>query len=323
LIDLNLPIGLILLALLGVGFLIYGLVVLFTNQNLVQGRIQRYVAPPQTIVKRTPTLQQGSRLGNIRAVLNSVIANLGSQETHLKLASANWPVTTGEYILLRFFSAILAFVIGRLLINTVIAGILLAIVVYSLPEVLLRRSIHQRRIKFQDQLIDVLMLIMGSVRAGQSVLQALDVLVNEIKPPASEEFRRVRREVELGVPFTQAMTNLANRMDSADLNLVVTSININTQVGGNLSTMLKAVTDTIRDRVRLFNEVRVLTSYARYSGILLSILPVITTALLYFLNPSYYDDILAPGGPKILLIIPVILIILGNIAIRRLSQIKF
>lgn len=318
----NLPIGLILLAIFGIGLLIYGLVLLFNNQNLVQGRIKRYVAPTAT-VKRAPTYQRRSRLGNARAVLNSIIANLGSPETHLKLASANWPVTTGEYILLRFFAALIAFFIGQLLVNTLLAGILLAIVVYSLPEVFLRRGIHQRRVRFQDQLIDVLMLIMGSVRAGQSVLQALDVLISEIKPPASEEFRRVRREVELGVPFTQAMTNLARRMDSEDLNLVVTSININAQVGGNLSTMLKAVTETIRDRVRLFNEVRVLTSYARYSGILLSILPVITAALLYFLNPTYYEDLLKPGGPKILIAVPVFLIFIGNIWIRRLSKLKF
>lgn len=318
----NIPIGLLLLAIVGIGLLIYGLVLLFNNQNLVQGRIKRYVAPTPT-AKRTPTFRRKSRLGNFRAVLNSIIANLGSPETHLKLASANWPVTTGEYILLRFFASIIAFIIGWLLVNTLIAGILLAIVVYSLPEAFLRRSIHTRRVKFQDQLVDVLMLIMGSVRAGQSVLQSLDVLVNEINPPASEEFRRVRREVELGVPFTQAMTNLARRMDSEDLNLVVTSININSQVGGNLSTMLKAVTDTIRDRVRLFNEVRVLTSYARYSGILLSILPIITAALLYFLNPTYYEDLIRPDGPKILIAIPVILIFFGNIWIRRLSKVKF
>jgi tight adherence protein B len=319
---LDLPIGLILLAIFGIGLLIYGLVLLFNNQNLVQGRIQRYVAPTPT-VKSAPTYRRRSRLGNARTILNSIIVNLGSPETHLKLASANWPVTTGEYILLRFFAAIIAFFIGQLLVNTWLAGVLLAIVVYSLPEIFLRRSIHQRRVRFQDQLIDVLMLIMGSVRAGQSVLQALDVLVNEIKPPASEEFRRVRREVELGIPFTQAMTNLARRMDSEDLNLVVTSININTQVGGNLSTMLKAVTDTIRDRVRLFNEVRVLTSYARYSGILLSVLPVITAALLYFLNPTYYEDLLKPGGPKILIAVPVLLIAIGNIWIRRLSKLEF
>lgn len=318
----NIPIGLLLLAIVGIGLLIFGLVLLLNNQNLVQGRIKRYVAPTPTI-KRTPTFQRRSRFGNLRALINSIIANIGSPETHLKLASANWPVTTGEYILLRFFASIVAFMIGWLLVNTFLGGILLSIVVYTLPEAFLRRSIHTRRVKFQDQLVDVLMLIMGSVRAGQSVLQSLDVLVNEIKPPASEEFRRVRREVELGVPFTQAMTNLARRMDSEDLNLVVTSININSQVGGNLSTMLKAVTDTIRDRVRLFNEVRVLTSYARYSGILLSILPIITAALLYFLNPTYYEDLLKPGGPKILLAIPAVLIFFGNIWIRRLSKVKF
>jgi len=319
---LDIPIGLLLLAIVGIGLLILGLFLLLNNQNLVQGRIKRYVAPTPTI-KRTPTFQRRSRLGNLRALINSIIANIGSPETHLKLASANWPVTTGEYILLRFFASIVAFMIGWLLVNTFLGGILLSIVVYTLPEAFLRRSIHTRRVKFQDQLVDVLMLIMGSVRAGQSVLQSLDVLVNEIKPPASEEFRRVRREVELGVPFTQAMTNLARRMDSEDLNLVVTSININSQVGGNLSTMLNAVTDTIRDRVRLFNEVRVLTSYARYSGILLSILPIITAALLYFLNPTYYEDLLKPGGPKILLAIPAILIFFGNIWIRRLSKVKF
>jgi tight adherence protein B len=147
--------------------------------------------------------------------------------------------------------------IGWLLFGSPLSGFGLAVISFIIPGFILQRAIHSRRLKFERQLVDVLVLITNSVRAGYSLLQAIDVVVREMQAPASDEFRRVRREVGLGLPLSQALQNLNGRMRNDDLYLVVTAITINAQVGGNLVTMLEAVTRTIRERVRLFAEVRV------------------------------------------------------------------
>ncbi|MGE5123478.1 MAG: type II secretion system F family protein, partial [Acidobacteriaceae bacterium] len=118
----------------------------------------------------------------------------------------------------------------------------------------------------------------------------------------------------------QALNNLVARMENDDLYLMVTAININSQVGGNIVTMLEAVTATIRDRVRLFSEVRVLTAQQRFGSYVLTFLPVGMAAAMFFLNPGYMMRLFDPS----IICIPigaVIMVILGNIAVRRLAKI--
>jgi tight adherence protein B len=190
-----------------------------------------------------------------------------------------------------------------------------------IPGMYLTRSINRRRLQFEKQLVDVLVLINGAVRAGFSLLQALEVVAKQMKAPASEEFKRVNREVGLGLPTGQALKNLCERMDNDDLNLVVTAVNINYQVGGNLSTMLEAVTETIRERLRLFGEVRVLTTQQRYTSYLLTSLPFFVGAMIFLLNPDHMRRLFEPQ----LLCIPigaVFGILLGNFVIRRMVKIE-
>ena len=114
--------------------------------------------------------------------------------------------------------------------------------------------------------------------------------------------------------------NLSNRMQNKDLNLVVTAININSQVGGNLTTMITVVTQTIRERIQLFSEIRVLTAQQRYTGYMLTLLPFLVGAILFILNPEYMSRIFEPE----LLCIPVgalVCILLGNIVIRQMVKI--
>ena len=128
-------------------------------------------------------------------------------------------------------------------------------------------------------------------------------------------------EIGLGVPLSQALNNLSNRMQNADLYLVITAININYQVGGNLVTMLEAVTKTIRERVRLFGEIRTLTSQQRFNSYILTLMPVAFAAILFVLNPGYISRLFQPG---IWLCFPIgaaLSTLLGNIVIRRLSKI--
>jgi tight adherence protein B len=203
-----------------------------------------------------------------------------------------------------------------------IIALVVAIAAYLIPDLLLRRGIQRRRLNFQNQLIDVLVMISGSLKAGLSIHQSIDVIIDEMAAPASEEFRRVRREVELGLPFSQTLVNMSQRMDSDDLYLVVTAININTQVGGNLSEILSVIVETIRERTNLFNEIRVLTSYARYAGYVLTALPFITGAILMLLNPVFFGPLLEPGLGRIILSVALIMVLIGNFWIRRLVKFK-
>jgi tight adherence protein B len=285
----------------------------------MQERLHTYALVPDI----SPRRRGGSRetsLARLRLRLNAMLASLGSQELNIDLMSANWPITATEYILIRITGTLLGFFLGWLVAGSPISGVGLAIIIYFIPSLFLNRSINRRRTQFERQLVDVLVLINGAVRAGFSLLQALEVVEREVKSPASEEFHRVRREVGLGLSIGQALDNLANRMQNSDLNLVVTAIKIHYQVGGNLSTMLMAVTETVRDRIRLFSEIRVITTQQRYTSYLLSLLPFFVGGIIFLLNPEYMSRLFEPGAILCIPIGALVGILLGHLIIRRMIK---
>ncbi len=304
---------------LGLVVSVVGLRLVFSGGDSMVKRMQDYATPARR--SRAKASDTGGRLARIREVFNNALKLVQSESVYWKLTSANWQISVSEYFLIRIFVALAGFGLGTILQNALLGG-LIAAVVFMVPEALLRRSIHQRQIKFQAQLLDVLLMISGAVKIGYSLQQSLDVVIMDMSPPASDEFKRVRREVGLGLRLDHALMNLSKRMESDDLNLVVTAININMQVGGSLTNMLRSVVETIRERSRLFNEIRVLTSYAKYTGYLLTAMPFITALILYMLNPDYFSMIFHPSVPRFVLLVPVVLVTLGNYAIKRIAVIK-
>ena len=297
-----------------------GLVNTLIANDEVGERLETYALVP-TFEARREGRRPRTLLIHFRFRLNSAFSMFTSEELSLKLMSANWPITETEYILIRVWGALAGLGLGWLILRSIIPGLGIAFIAFLLPAVLLNRSIHRRRMNFEKQLIDVLVLIKGAVQAGFSFLQALDIVVQEMKAPASEEFARVRREVRLGLPLSQALSNLNARMQNDDLYLVITAVNINSQVGGNMATMLEAVSQTIRERVRLFSEVRAITSQQRFSGYLLTLLPFFLVAILFVISPDYISRLFEPG---VMLCIPIgalILVLLGNIVIRMMAKI--
>ncbi|MCH7588981.1 MAG: type II secretion system F family protein [Chloroflexi bacterium] len=226
-----------------------------------------------------------------------------------------------EFILIRFVLTLASFLVAWLISGSILSGAGLAMIVYLVPGIYMRRKISKRRLKFEKQLLDVLVLINGAVRSGFSLLQSVELVMNEMKPPASIEFKRAVHEAGLGVPLPQALGNLATRMRNADLDLVVTAIDIQYQVGGNLATMLSAVSETIRERIRLFGEVRVITTQQRFTGYLLSVLPFFIGGLLFMMNQEYMSGLFAPGAMRCIPIGALIGIILGHFAIQRIAKI--
>lgn len=309
----------------GVGLIvvIIGLAIAVSGQGEVGERINQYVGSTEEVrSSRSTRASRATRLSRFRYRLNLALTILNSEEMERKINSANWDISVTEFNLVRIVGAVGLFALGSTLLGNLLPGIGLAALAYMVPNILLYRSVQKRQKQFQDQLLDSLTLIKGAIQAGYSFLQSLSVVVSEMSPPTSDEFRRARREVELGLPLSQALTNMSDRMESDDLYLVVTAININMQVGGNLSTILETVTETIRNRIYLLGEVRSLTSYARYASYLLSFLPFFTMIALSILSPEYIEALMAPGLTRIILIYAAISLLLGNIWLRRLSNIE-
>jgi len=291
-------------------------------------RVSRYIVPPSgkgtesSGGGRRYLILSGEDIGKIRAWLNRALRVLSSEKMQVRLSSAYWKITDVEYILIRSLVVILGFLLGWLTFNNVLAGLFLAAVALLVPPILLDRAVARRQKLFAQQLLDVLTLIKGSVQAGYGLMQALDLAVREIPAPASEEFGRVLYEVQLGLSLEDALFNLGERMENDDLQIVVTAIIINDKVGGNLTTVLESTVNTIRDRQQLQSEIRALTSYAKYVGNFLSVLPFLLGIIIFFINREYFDTVRTSLLAQILFLMALLGIIMGNIWIRQIVKIK-
>lgn len=322
----SLPLTLIVVG-IGIVGLIIGVYLASQGRREMNERIQYFVQPTSLVssLVLNPSLpeQEGdTSLTRFRRQFNRVFAILNSEEMQRKLIAANWRVTVSEYLFLRFGIATLSFLLGLLIFRNIFPGIGLAVLAYIIPGFFVFRSVQKRQKLFQSQLLDTLTLIRGAVGAGYSFQQALNVIVQEMASPTSDEFRQVRKEVELGLPLARALTNMANRMESDDFLFVVTVVNINAQVGGNLTVILNVVIETIRQRIYLFSEMRSLTAYASFAGYLLTLMPFATIAALAVLSPGYWEQLFQPGFTRYVLIYAAGSLIIGNIILRRISHVE-
>ena len=145
-----------------------------------------------TLPDETNPTQAGKRrragLVRLRLRMNNMLSGLASEKLNLQLISANWPITETEFVLIRIIGTILAFMLGMLVSRMVVSGIGLAVIVFFIPDLLLKRAISQRQMNFGKQLVDVLILMTGAVRAGYSLPQAIEVVSKELKATC---FRRI------------------------------------------------------------------------------------------------------------------------------------
>jgi tight adherence protein B len=159
-----------------------------------------------------------------------------------------------------------------------------------------KRQQAARLLKFSDQLGDMLNLMVNGLRAGYSTMQAMEAVSRELPSPISDEFRRVVQEMQIGIPMERALDNLLRRIPSDDLDFVVTAINVQREVGGNLSEILDTISFTIRERVRIKGEIRVMTAQVRTSATVLSMIPLFLTLALWFISPEYIGEFFAQGA---------------------------
>jgi tight adherence protein B len=205
-----------------------------------------------------------------------------------EMARADLKFKPGEYIALYVIAvmgvALISFLLGgRLLVSAIIGGVVGAF----LPRIYVKNQQTKRLNHFNDQLPDMLNLMVNGLRAGFSTLQAMEAVSKELPPPICDEFRRVVQEMQLGITMEKALANLLRRIPSQDLDFLVTAINVQREVGGNLAEIMDVISYTIRERIRIKGDIRALTAQAIYSGRALAIMPLGLICILWFLNRSY------------------------------------
>jgi tight adherence protein B len=214
-----------------------------------------------------------------------------------ELARADVKLKVSEYFALIVIAIIGLGVVFWLLGNRHIFSLFIGAGIGAfLPRLYLKQQQRARLRKFNEQLSDMLNLTVNGLRAGYSTMQAMESVSRELPPPISDEFRRVVQEMQIGITMEAALDNLLRRIPSEDLDFVITSINVQREVGGNLSEILDTISFTIRERVRIKGEIRVMTSQVRASGAILSMVPFGLTLVLWFINPDYLLSV-QEGGP--------------------------
>jgi tight adherence protein B len=200
---------------------------------------------------------------------------------------------------------------------------------FLLPRFWLGRRKSGRLGAFNKQLPDTITLIANALRAGSYFLQAIELVVRESRPPISTEFGRVIREVNLGLPFDQALENMVRRVRSDDLELMATAISIQHQVGGNLAEILDSIAYTIRERIRIKGEIRTLTAQQRLSGYVVAGLPIGLAGILFVIAPNFMSPmflnppaILGLPAGVVILMFGGFMMFLGFLFIRKIVDIE-
>jgi len=209
--------------------------------------------------------------------------------------------------------------LGFVLTNSWIVALVLAGLGVITPYLVIRYLEKMRRVKFTNQLIDGLMIISSSLKAGLSLPQAFEALAEEMTPPISQEFTLVLRQLQMGVTLETALYNLKNRMRVPELDMAVTSILVARETGGSLTDILTQVSNTIRERNRLNSRVNALTIQARLQGLIMSVLPILFGLFVYQTDKHFFDIFINDEVGRMFLIYAVISEILGIFFIRKFS----
>ena len=261
----------------------------------VEERLERFTVTEQeekqiieTAARRQSPLTEG---------LNRALAGRSfAEDLSAQLARADVKLTVGEFLALQVILIILGGALGFVLSGgSIVFVLLLAVAGFFAPRIYIG-SAQARRLKaFNNQLSDMLNLLVNGLRSGYSVTQAMEAVARELPAPISTEIGRVVQEMQIGLTMELALANMLRRVTSDDLDLIVTAMNVQREVGGNLAEILDTISHTIRERVRIKGEVSVLTAQGRISMYVIVFLPIAITLFLYLINPSYMSRLFTSG----------------------------
>jgi tight adherence protein B len=250
----------------------------------------------------------------------------GSEAMAIHLERAAVPLRVGEFYLIRWALAGLFFIIpvivGRFQPIYIVLGIGAAVVGYMLPAIWVNGKKRGRINKINQQLVDLLGLVSNSLKSGYGLMQSFEFASRQMHAPIAVEIRRMLRESNLGMGAEDALNALGERIDSSDLDMVLTAINIQRTVGGNLAEILDKVGSTMRERERIRGEINTLVAQQKMTGIVIGGLPIFMFAIFMVMNPGYMSLLLTETIGNAMLAAAVVLQLMGYFTMRRIMAIE-
>jgi tight adherence protein B len=198
----------------------------------------------------------------------------------------------------------------------IVAGFLIV------PGLLIKNLQRSRKRRFAAQLVDGLMILSSSLKGGLSLLQAMEVISEEMPSPISQEFAMIIKENKMGISLEDSLRNMYNRINIDDLKLIINSILVSRETGGDLTKVLMRLSTTLRDNQKLIDSVKTLTTQGRLQGMIMMALPIIFVIFVYSTNPNHFDIMFQDELGRMLLVVAVVLQVVGMFLIRKFSTIK-
>lgn len=239
-----------------------------------------------------------------------------------ELTKADIPLRGEEFIVLSLLATLCFSLFFLILTLNLAFGFIAGAVGLIIPFFLVRIARQKRLAKFNGQIGDALVIMANSLRSGFSFLQAMDMVRKELPDPISKEFGRTFQEMNLGTQAEDALQNMAQRVKSDDLDLLITAVLIQRQVGGNLAEILDNIAETIRERVRVKGQIRSITAQGRISGIVIGLLPFALAAILFVISPNYMMTLFKSQVGLVMVVAAIFSEIIGAVAIKKIVDIE-
>ena len=273
-------------------------------------------------VEKVPFLQRIPLLNRFSQAAEEEVRKRGMLSgVNAALEQANIPMTPGEAILAMFGLAAVGGVFLAIF-NSPMTGLIVfgALLVFFI--FLIRWAGKREKKRFEKQLPDTLTLLSTSLRAGYSLLQAIEAVAAEAPEPTSREFSRAVTEARLGRTVSDSLAGIAERTQSQDFEWATMAIEIQREVGGNLAEVLQTVADTMLSRNRLKGEIQALTAEGRISAFVLGSLPFALGAFLWFTNRSYLMPLIESPTGRIAIVAGMLLMAGGIFWLKKIVDIE-
>jgi len=289
-----------------------------SGDELIEERLDRYAVREEPEEEKKGKKRRSAMDGLEDAMVKrGLAANL-----RIDLARADLKLRTSEFLTINLVSVFVFFLLGRLLFGSALMGLIFGVIGFFAPRIYMRMRQSRRLNAFNDQLGDTITLLANSLRSGFSIVQSMETVAQQLPNPIAGEFHRVTQEIGLGLHYEEALNNMLRRMPSDDLDLMITAINIQSKVGGNLAEILDTIGHTIRERVRIKGEIRVLTAQQMISGYVLTALPIILGLVLYLINTEYIGRLFNDPCGWIMIGVSLTMIGMGFMIIRKIVNIE-
>lgn len=228
-----------------------------------------------------------------------------------------------ELLALTFACALIGYILGILATKgNVSTAVVLALVGLAAPYVYLKAKQSRRQAHLSAQIPDMLDILSSSLRSGHSFLSGVQILVSQMQPPLSDEFARVVQEVRFGASLANALGELVDRTENYDMELIVSAVQTQLAVGGNLAEILDQIGTMIRDRIALAGEISAATAEGRFSAMILVGMPFVLAFIVNSVSPGYLAPLLTDPIGHLLLGGAVVLLIVGILIIRKMLDVE-